>query len=75
MIYPVRKIMAGSYVRYIVRFGRRVLDTKFQVLDAKSRVLDAKSRVLDAKSRVLDARCGIFSSAYRLRKRSQGGAA
>ena len=60
MIYPVWKIMAGSYVRYIVRFGRRVLDTKF--------------RVLDAKSRVLDARCGIFSSAYRLRKRSQGGA-
>lgn len=60
MIYPVRKIIAGSYVRYIVRFGRRVLDTKF--------------RVLDAKSRVLDARCGIFSSAYRLRKRSQGGA-
>ena len=52
--------MAASYVRYIVRFGRRVLDTKF--------------RVLDAKSRVLDARCGIFSSAYRLRKRSQGGA-
>ncbi len=60
MIYPVRKIIAGSYVRYIVRFGRQVLDTKF--------------RVLDAKSRVLDARCGIFSSAYRLRKRSQGGA-